>query len=127
MKKISAAFMILAVLNPLCCCLTFVNGIDSPVDDTNSHDCCAGESESKPAKGHGAQDCPHKMLLDEDARIAQDQHSPSLSTPSSIDQVVEVLDLATLRNNPQPVKVSYLSAAVVDFWIRTQTNCVRLL
>ena len=126
MKKISAVLIILAVLNPLCCCLSFAEAAE-PAKPMEDHGCCADENAQNDANTHGAKDCPHKMLLNEDARIAQDQSVQAPHFVAQADQVIALLDLSTLQNSHAKELPDHLLSAVIDSWIHTQTDCVRLL
>jgi hypothetical protein len=124
MKKFSTALIILAILNPLCCCITFAEALDSAAP-TENHGCCPGDQ--KEAEGQKNTDCPHKSVSNEDARIAEDQSNFATHFVAQTDKVIEVLNLASLQNSHARILPNHIPIVVRDAWIHTQTDCVRLL
>ncbi|MCZ6675345.1 MAG: hypothetical protein O7C75_20640 [Verrucomicrobia bacterium] len=106
--------------------MSFVEAAE-PAQPMDDHACCADENAQNEADTHGAKDCPHKILLDEDARIAQDQGVQVPHSVAQADQVIALLDVSTLQNFHAREMPDHLSSAVIDSWIHTQTDCVRLL
>ncbi|MDA0349925.1 MAG: hypothetical protein O3C20_21265 [Verrucomicrobia bacterium] len=124
MKKFSTVLIILAVLNPLCCCITFAETLES-TNSIQDHGCCPGDQQE--AEGQKSTDCQHKSLSNEDARIAEDQSNFVTHFVAQTDKVIEVLNLASLQNSHARILPNHIPTVVRDAWIHTQTDCVRLL
>jgi len=62
MKSLFSIILVMAVLNPFCCCwAAAVNGDE--VQEVTAH-CCGGEDDDKPQKEHhDPGDCPHQNWM----------------------------------------------------------------
>ncbi len=86
--------LVLAIANPLCCCLAGLKADDrTPISSDRTHSCCTSESQTdKPANSsetHARDICPHEQ--ERDSQISQ--------TIDSIDSlIVPTLFVDTLLN-----------------------------
>ena len=126
MKRLSALVLIVAVLNPLCCCLSAAEGAGQPIP-AQDHACCPGETEQNQSNHQNPADCPHKMLADNDAFIAPDTNLQAAPFVAHSEQMFEVFDVGSQYASQSATAIRPSIAAYIVPWIRTQTDCVRLL
>ena len=130
MKKVSAVLLILAVLNPLCCCFAFSQG--HAVDNkpmAADHACCSTSSEAPEQNDEqkDASNCEH-----EDARESVIPANAHISLPfvllaAQTPFIGESLD-SEYRFSPIATSNRTLEAKQsVPRWVGIQTDCVRRL
>lgn len=125
MTKVPAILIILAVLNPMCCCFGFTDGPTAKGVETSAHDCCA-TSEDREATDRGNQDCPHKMLADEEVLLNQESNQPIgpyaaiiATGDSSFPASYSLVKALGSRASPE-------EHLILLSLLRSQTDCVRL-
>ncbi len=126
MKKLSAFLLVIAVLNPLCCCLSSAEASQQSIP-AQEHACCPGDSEQNQTDQQDPANCPHKILTDKDALIATDNSSHTASGVVQADQISEAIRVDSLYARQSIASIRLLATAQIQAWIRTQTDCVRLL
>ncbi len=129
MKKVSAVLIILAVLNPLCCCWTFA---ESEVADTakkQDHACCNSESDSKDSKGEDKQaaNCEHEEVKNSAITSSSTIVVPEIPLVPYLDFYKEPHDFKYLRNSMESFEKSYKANQSISRWVGVQTDCVRRL
>lgn len=71
-----------AVINPLCCCLGSLHGMESAENLPASHACCTPEQapkESDSTGQHSSQECPHQLEKKATKIQASLDHAPLLT------------------------------------------------
>lgn len=125
MIKVPAILIMLAVLNPLCCCFGFADGSSNKSVEANKHACCTS-SEEREATDRGNSDCPHKMLADDEALLSQES-SQTIGTSTAVIAAADSFSPASSSF----AKISRSRAGPEEHLIllsllRSQTDCVRL-
>lgn len=91
--KLTAIFLITAIINPLCCCLD-LSAEDLETASAAEHSCCstAPDPTNADAKGHTQADCPHAS--DKNSQISESPYSHDSGVKSQISQqaILYVLD-----------------------------------
>jgi hypothetical protein len=126
MKRLSALLLIVAVLNPLCCCLTSAQ-TNQQANLNEEHACCPGDTDQNQSHSQTPSDCPHKMLSDKDAVISQDHSFQPASFVASVDHLIAVVDYIGLHTSQSALVPHLIEKTYIVPWIRSQTDCVRLL
>ncbi len=120
--------MIMAVLNPLCCCLSFGNNAEVTTPIAADHSCCAaGAQQDDSSQPSPKEDCPHQMASDWEAIVNTDISTQAVHFVALLDYTTDLLDIATLQNSHAWDSNERLANTTIEKWIHTQTDCVRLL
>ena len=129
MKKAAAVLIIMAILNPLCCCFAFGEGHQVDMPMKADHSCCTSESQAPDSANQeqDAMNCEHEQARD--SVITANAHISipfaSLLVQSDFFQEAQSLDIlqASLEAPPR----SYEATQSVPRWVGIQTDCVRRL
>jgi hypothetical protein len=129
MKKAAAVLIIMAILNPLCCCFAFGEGhqVDKPMKA--DHSCCTSESQAPDGTNQekDAMNCEHEQARD--SVITANAHISipfaSLLVQSDFFQEAQSFDI--LQTSLEAPPRSYETTQSVPRWVGIQTDCVRRL
>jgi len=129
MKKVSAFMIILAVLNPLCCCFTFADEQKAEDMVAKNHACCNEESESTASQNpsHNPDECSHEALK-ASVHAADTLVAPqNLPTFSYLDQAIDTKLLIHGNYSAAIAANMPVLAVSVPSWVGIQVDCVRRL
>ncbi|MBC9867418.1 MAG: hypothetical protein F7B06_01800 [Opitutae bacterium] len=124
MKTLLAALVTLAVLNPLCCCLTLAD-----LAEAAPASCCAGDPESKtsPEPGHDAARCEHKALKDSVLKPNSTAALPEVPVIAVSDLFKRSTHPEQFHRAPQALERRGAPDPFIKKWVSVQTDCVRRL
>ncbi len=129
MKKVSAAFVILAVLNPFCCCWTFADSTEAKSAEAVDQACCAAESKSpkSPKPGHDPANCEHQAIKDSVVKANTTISLPDVPIIPASSLFKESEDLKSFQSSLKTFESRGTSEPFIEKWISVQTDCVRRL
>lgn len=129
MKQVAAILLVLAVLNPLCCCLASVGDQTVETPMKADHSCCTTQSNSPESTDEqpDPSNCEHEE--NRDTAITANAHVslPFVSLVAQSDLFHEAYDLKVYRESTGTYQWSYEAQQSVPRWVGIQTDCVRRL
>ncbi|QXD23886.1 hypothetical protein F7C95_18530 [Opitutia bacterium ISCC 51] len=127
MKKAAAVLIIMAILNPLCCCFAFGEGHQVDMPMKADHSCCTSESQA-PGSANQEQDAMNCEQA-RDSVITANAHIsiPFASLLVQSDFFKEAQSLDILQTSLEAPPRNYEATQSVPRWVGIQTDCVRRL
>ena len=129
MKKAAAVLIIMAILNPLCCCFAFGEGHQVDKSIQADHACCNSESQA-PETAEDDQDamnCEHEQARDSVITANVHVTIPFATLVAQNDLFQEAPAFDFLHTSRGALQRSYEAQQSVPRWVGIQTDCVRRL
>jgi|GEM_PF-3655311 len=129
MKNIAAVLIMLAVLNPLCCCWSKTQASEEVTSMQTDHSCCNPQSDSEESddQENSQANCGHEDVKDSTLTAATSISVPSIQVAHQLDMFQEPYDLKYLRRSMASFEKDFKASQSIQRWVGVQTDCVRRL
>ena len=129
MKKAAAVLIMMAILNPLCCCFAFGEGHQVDMPMKADHSCCTSESQAPDSENQeqDAMNCEHEQARDSIITANAHISIPFASLLVQSDFFQEAYSFDILQASLGAPISTYEVTQSVPNWVGIQTNCVRRL